>query len=414
MSQVATKPALKLSEFIPMMALLTSLVALSIDAMLPALTIIGEDLRVADPNAPQLIISMIFLGMSIGQAVFGTLSDSYGRKPTVYFGMVIFIAGCLISWTAPTLNLLLAGRVLQGFGVSGPRVVVLALVRDQYSGNRMAKIMSYVMMVFIMIPTVAPALGQGIMYLADWRSIFLVFIAIGLIAGGWFAVRQPETLLGEDRKPLRWQTIGYALKEIFSNRVAFGYTIAAGLISGAFLGFLTSIEPILKRQYGMEEAFAGYFAMCALFIGSASFVNSRLVERLGMQRLSQLAVTAMTVLALGFLAYLLLVDRNPALWTLMPYLFATLFCVGIMFGNLNSLAMEPMGHIAGIGASVVSAMGTLIAFPFSIIIGQAYDGSSAPMVQGFAFMGLTTLLLMRFIEAGRKKVPSPKAQGHRT
>ncbi|MEL6535803.1 MAG: multidrug effflux MFS transporter [Bacteroidota bacterium] len=413
MSQVATKPTLKLSEFIPMMAVLTSLVALSIDAMLPALSIIGEDLQVADPNAPQLVISMIFLGMSVGQAVFGTLSDSYGRKPTVYFGLVIFIVGCLISWSAPSLYLLLVGRVLQGFGVSGPRVVVLALVRDQYAGNKMAKIMSYVMMVFIMIPTVAPALGQGIMYLADWRAIFLVFIGIGLIAGGWFGLRQPETLTPEDRKPLRWGTIGFALKEIFSSRVALGYTVTAGLISGAFLGFLTSIEPILMRQYGLGEAFAGYFAMLALFIGSASFVNSRLVERLGMQRLSQLSVSAMTLLAFGFLAYLLFINRHPDLWVLMPYLFATLFCVGIMFGNLNSLAMEPMGHIAGIGASVVSAMGTLIAFPFSIIIGQAYDGSSAPMVFGFAIMGLLTFFLMRFIEAGRTTVPIPTVKGQR-
>ena len=389
------------------MASMMSLVALSIDAMLPALTTIGQDLQVADPNDTQLVIAMIFLGMSIGLPFWGTLSDSMGRKPSVYMGFALFMVGCGLSYWAPTLTWLLVGRFLQGLGVAGPRVVVLALVRDQYAGKGMAKIMSFVMMIFILVPIVAPAFGQLVLAFASWRDIFLAIMVVGVAVVAWFAIRHPETLPPEERGPMRWQKVGRALKEIFKSRVGLGYTVTSGLVMGAFLGFLNSIEPILKRQYGVGEDFALYFGILAFFIGLSTLLNSRLVDRLGMQRMTQSATVGIILTALVFLAVRLFVIDEFPLWLLLVYLFITLFSVGILFGNLSSLAMEPLGHIAGTGASVVSALGTIVGLPIGVVIGQMYDGNAIPMIAGFAIFNILSLVLMRWIEAGRVE-PAPQ------
>jgi DHA1 family bicyclomycin/chloramphenicol resistance-like MFS transporter len=191
-----------LAEFVALMALMTSLVALSTDAMLPALPLIGGDLGVRNPNNNQLVLSVFFLGVTVGQMLFGPLSDSAGRKPAIYAGLVLFMLGCLLSIIATDFPTMLAGRVLQGIGVAGPRTVTVALIRDQYEGPAMARIMSFVMTVFILVPVAAPMLGQGLLFVADWRAIFVLFLALAVLALGWFALRQPETLPAERRNAL--------------------------------------------------------------------------------------------------------------------------------------------------------------------------------------------------------------------
>ena len=226
------------TEFVAMMALLISLVALSIDAMLPALPVIGRDLGFENPNDPQLILSVLFAGLAIGQLFYGPISDSTGRKPAIYAGLAIFGIGCILTIVAQSFEMMLLGRFLQGLGAAGPRVVVMALVRDLYEGRAMARIMSFVMMVFIGIPALAPAIGQTIEQLFGWRAIFVTFLAIALIGSTWFGLRQEETRKPGDRLPFSIRVIASGIWETLKTRHSLGYTIAAGFVFGAFIGFL--------------------------------------------------------------------------------------------------------------------------------------------------------------------------------
>lgn len=378
---------LPFGEFVTLTALMISLVALSIDAMLPALPEIAGDLGAQGENARQHIITSLFLGMGLATIFYGPLSDSFGRKPTIYAGFAIFVAGCLISVFAMTYDQMLAGRFLQGVGAAGPRIVTIAIVRDQYQGDAMARIMSLVMSVFIMVPAVAPAMGQGVLLFAGWRAIFIVFLVLTAIAWIWFALRQPETLKHEHRAPFSVAHIRAAVIEVCSNRTALGYTLAAGLIFGAFVGYLNSSQQILQEQYSLGTRFPLYFAVLALAIGCASLVNARLVMRFGMRALSRWAVLGLSTLSLAFLLIAWHFAGSPPLWALMTYLVASFFTIGILFGNFNALAMEPLGHIAGLAAAVIGSLTTLMSLLLGAFIGGHYDGTVLPLVAGFALMG---------------------------
>ncbi len=390
------------AEFVTLTALMISLVALSIDAMLPALREIGDDLGAVRANEPQLVITALFVGLAIAQMIFGPLSDSIGRKPTIYIGMAVFIVGCLMSIFATSFAVMLAGRFLQGIGAAGPRTVMVALVRDQYEGRAMARIMSLVMAVFILVPAVAPALGQGVLWIAHWRAIFVLFLVLALVALFWFTLRQPETLPPERRAPLSARSIGSAIREVCLHRVAFGYTMAAGLIFGAFVGYLTTSQQIFQEQYGVAERFPLYFAVLSLSIGGASYVNARLVMRYGMRPLSWAALLAMSGLSIGFFVIAVILSGNPPLWALMAYWLAAFFCLGLLFGNFNALAMEPMGHIAGVAAAVIGSITTVISVALGTAIAQAYDGTVLPLVGGFAALGVAATVTMRWTERGRE------------
>lgn len=389
-------PQLPLGESVALLALMVSLVALSIDAMLPALTDIGTDLGVSRDNDNQLVISALLLGLAGGQISYGPLSDSFGRKPLICAGLVCFMLGCLLSMFATSFSLMLAGRVLQGFGAAGPRIVTIALVRDQYAGRAMARIMSFVMAVFILVPALAPAVGQGILLVAHWRAIFGTFLAIAVVGFVWFTVRQPETLQRDRRTPLSVNRIALAIGEVCRTRSALGFTIAMGLIFGAFVGFLTSAQQILQHQYALGVQFPLYFALLALSIGSSSILNAHLVMRYELHRLCNAALLVISGLSIAFFPVALLAAGAPALWALMMYLMVSFFCVGILFGNLNALAMEPLGHIAGVGAAVVGCVSTLVSVPLGTAIGQAYNGTVLPLVGGFALLSLGAYLAARW------------------
>ncbi|HEX6112706.1 MAG TPA: multidrug effflux MFS transporter [Geminicoccaceae bacterium] len=388
-------------EFVALVALMTSMVALSIDAMLPALTTIGAELGARQANDAQLILSALFLGLALAQMIYGPLSDSVGRKPAIYLGFALFIAGCLLSAVATSFNAMLVGRFLQGIGAAGPRIVTIAIVRDQYEGRAMARIMSSVMAVFILVPALAPGLGQIILLVASWRAIFGMFLGVAVIAVVWFALRQPESLLPARRASFSLRRIAGAVREVCAHRVALAYTIAAGLIFGALVGYLTSAAQIFQGQYGLGERFPLYFAVLALAIGLASYVNSRLVMRYGMTLLSGAAVTGLAALSLGFFGIALAAAGDPPLWSLMAYLVPAFFCLGILFGNFNALAMEPLGHVAGVAASVIGSLTTFISLLLGTLIGRSYDGTVLPLVGGFAILGLAAAALMRWAERGR-------------
>jgi MFS transporter, DHA1 family, multidrug resistance protein len=388
-------------EFIILMALIISLVALSIDAMLPALPLIAADLGVQRINDSQYVISVFFAGMALGQIFFGPLSDSVGRRPAIISGFALFALGCLLSIFAVNFEQMLLGRLLQGVGAAGPRIVSIALVRDQFKGREMARVMSFVMMVFILVPVFAPALGQLVLVFADWRYIYVMFLLLVLILVPWFWIRQPETLAREQRVRFSFAQLSVDICAIYRIRSSLGYTLAMGFVFGSFIGYLSSSQQIFQLQYQLHELFPLYFGILACAIGGASLCNASLVMRFGMRRLSNYAMRGICLLSIPFLLIAAVQDGHPPLYQLMAYLLPMFFCFGILFGNLNALAMEPLGHIAGLGSALIGSVSTLMSVVFAAIIANAYDHTVIPLVSGFAVLGLAGLLTIRWTEAGQ-------------
>jgi MFS transporter, DHA1 family, multidrug resistance protein len=388
-------------EFVALMATMTALVALSIDMILPALPAIGATLGVKRANDSQLIVSLLFLGFGFGQFFYGPVSENVGRKPAVYVGLALFSAGCLMALLARTFPVMLVGRVLQGIGVGGPRAMTIALVRDKFEGRAMARVMSLVMAVFILVPVIAPSIGQAVLRFAGWRTIFGVYLALAVVLSIWFAWRQEETLMPAHRIPLSLMNIARGAREVFANRLAFGYTAAAGLVYGAFIGYLSSVQQILQEQYALGSRFPLFFSTLAIALGGASLCNARLVGRHGMRPLAGLALRLVCAVSIAYLVVAVLFSGHPPLWSLMAYLLASFFGIGLLFGNLNALAMQPLGHIAGLGAAVVGGSQTLISLAFGTVIGQSYDNTVLPLVAGFAILSALAIAAVRFAEARR-------------
>ena len=399
-NQVGQKQSM--AEFIGLIALLISMVALTIDTMLPALPAIGSSLGVADANDTQFVVSLFFLGFAIGQLVYGPVSDSIGRKRAIMAGLLLFAFGCFLSLMSHDFETMLIGRILQGLGVAAPRTVTMAIVRDRYAGRGMARIMSFAMAVFILVPVVAPSIGQLILTVLNWHAIFIFLVVLGAIAATWMTLRLPETLAPENRMPLSFKRVGRAAIETCTNRAALGYTIAAGLILGAFIGYLTSSQQIFQDIYAVGEMFPIYFSVMALSIGVSSFLNARLVVRFGMRLLSFIALSAMVAISIVFLGIELSIGHDLPLWAFMVWGVGSFFWVGLLFGNLNALAMEPMGHIAGTASAVVGAGSTMLALIFGSLLGQAYNGTAQPMLAGFAVLGSLGIITMLVTNKGLK------------
>lgn len=395
----ASKPAT--AEFIVLVALLTAMVAMSIDTMLPAIGEIASELGAHDPNGRQLIITMFFAGLTVGTLIYGPISDSTGRKPTIFAGLALFAAGSLLCLFAAGFTMMLVGRTLQGFGAAGPRVVSIAMVRDGSSGAAMAKVMSFVMSVFMLVPILAPSIGQAVLLVASWRVIFAGFLGMALIAAVWLALRQPETLPVERRGSLSVSELLRAAGEFLRHPVALGYTLAVGCIFGSFICYLGTSQQIFAEQYGQGELFAVWFGVFAVAIAIAMILNGRLVMRYGMRALSKWALRASIVLSLAFLAAALVSHGHPPLWTLGGFLFCNFFCCGILFGNYNALAMEPMGHIAGMAAAISGSLSSLVALAAGTWIGLQYNGTVIPLAAAFAGLGIAAFLLTEWAERRR-------------
>ncbi len=393
-------------EFIALVALTTSLVAMSIDTMLPALGNMARELGAASDNDRQLVLSMFFAGLSVGQLVSGPASDSTGRRATLFVGIGAFVLGNLICALTSSFGWLLFGRALSGFGAAGPRIVSIALVRDVYAGRGMAKVMSFVSTVFILVPVLAPSIGQGVLAVASWRAIFYALVAMAALNVLWFALRQPETLPPERRRPFALRTIGSGVVETFKSRITLGYMLATGATFGAFINYLSTAQQIFQEQYGLGQLFPVFFGILASSIGIASFVNAKLVMRFGMRRLSRVALASSATLSLAALGAAAAWHGHPPLLALMSYLFVCFFFNGILFGNFNARAMEPMGHIAGIAAAVTGSVSNLVALAIGTPFGLLYDGSILPLVGCFTTCALLALVLTEWAERTANKEPA--------
>lgn len=379
-------------EFIVLMAALMSIVALSIDAVLPALPDIGDFLSVKDATDNPKLITSIFLGLGIGQLIFGPLSDSFGRKPIVYIGFVVFIIASIICVTTKSFEMMLFGRILQGVGLASPRTMCIAMVRDSYSGDYMAKVLSFVVMIFILIPVIAPSLGQFLMNHYHWHSIFIFNLGFGVLVMLWFWIRQPETLKPQYKISYRLSIFKTGTIAFFRIKPAVIYTILSGLITGSFMVYLSTSQRIFEQQYNMKEEFPLIFASLAISVGLSTFMNSQLVVKFGMWRIVHFAMLSFVLISLVFII-IFSSGNNPSIEVLLGFFALQFFTIGFLFGNLRALAMEPMGHIAGIGSALNGFISTVMAVPIANYIGKFVIDSVTPLFVGFLICGLVSLAL---------------------
>ncbi len=387
-------------EFIVLMASLMSIVALSIDALLPALPEIGASLGVTNTNDNQLLITMIFLGLGFGQLLFGPLSDSFGRKPIVYFGFFVFIIATLICVTTNSFEMMIIGRILQGVGLSSPRTLSIAIVRDSYSGNYMAKILSIVVMVFILVPVIAPALGQFLLNFYNWESIFYVTLIYGVLVMFWFWKRQPETLPKVKRVKLTPSLFIDGTKEFLKYKNAVAFTLVSGFITGSFMVYLSTSQQIFEQQYNLADLFPYIFASLAISVGLATYLNSRLVVKYGMWRIAYFGTIAYVIISVLYVV-LFWSGTNPSIGILMSFFALQFFAIGFLFGNLRALAMQPLGHIAGIGAAINGFVSTVMAVPIANYIGSFVIDSVLPLFIGFSVFGALSLLVFLRLKMSR-------------
>lgn len=385
-------------EFVALMASLMSIVALAIDALLPALDYIGFSIGTTKSSDTQLLITMIFLGLGIGPLLFGPISDSLGRKPIVYMGFAIFIVASMICIYSESLYWMIIGRILQGVGLSAPRTISIAMVRDTYSGDYMARIMSFITVVFILVPIIAPALGKFVLDHYKWQAIFYIQLVFSILVSWWFWKRQPETLLPKNRIKFSGHIFADGIKELLKFKKTIGYTLISGFITGSFMVYLSSSQQIFHTQYGLKEEFPFIFAGLAISIGSATFLNGTLVVRFGMERIINTAIISFFGISLLYLIFFYNAD-NPSVVLLLCFFAMQFFSIGFLFGNLRAMAMQPIGHIAGIGAAITGFISTMMAVPISIYIGRFIDQKALPLFIGFlvcSFLSILIIIYLRF------------------
>jgi len=385
------KPTIEI-EFVALMASLMSIVALSIDALLPALPDIGNALNVIDPNDNQKLVTMIFLGLGFGQLIFGPLSDSFGRKPIVYVGFTLFVLATIICVTTESFEIMIMGRILQGVGLASPRTLSIAMIRDSFSGDYMAKILSIVVMFFILVPVIAPTLGQFLLNFYNWESIFYVNLLFGVLVMLWFWRRQKETLHEANKIKFTLMLFVNGTKEFMKHNPAVAFTLVSGFITGSFMVYLSTAQQIFEQQYNLGDKFPYIFASLAIAVGLATFLNSRYVIRFGMWRIAYVATIAYCLVSLLYVA-LFWSGVNPSIGVLIAFFAMQFFAIGFLFGNLRSLAMQPLGHIAGIGAAINGFVSTVMAVPIANYIGSFVNESVLPLFIWFSLFGILSLFV---------------------
>ena len=384
------------AEFVAMTASIFATIAFSIDAMLPALPEMGATLSPDNPNHAALVIHSFVFGMGLGTFFTGPLSDMLGRRVVIQFGAGLYILGAAAAWMTQSLEMLLVARFVQGLGSSGPRVAILAVVRDIYAGREMARIMSFVMMVFTLVPAMAPLAGAIIMQFAGWREIFLAFMLFSAIGATWYSLRQPETLPPEARRPITGPMIWDGIREVFRRKVvALGIAVQTFVFSTLFM-LISTIQQVMEQIFDRGESFPLWFMGMALISGCFSLLNARVVVRLGMRLLVRLSIFVQLVISTCVLGALMLglLDGAAGFPVFMLWALSIFSMIGLTIGNLNALAMEPLGHIAGMAASIIGAVSTVGAVILAGPVSQYFDGTLMPLALGvFLAIGCANLLM---------------------
>ncbi|MFA9446777.1 multidrug effflux MFS transporter [Egicoccus sp. AB-alg6-2] len=394
------RPALGRVEFTAMLAMSMALAALGLDLMLPAFGAIRADLGLAsDSTAVAGLVTAYMLGLAAGQLFYGPLADRYGRRPTLFVGFGVYAVGALLCTVAPSLDLLLLGRFVWGLGAAGPRVVTLAVVRDMFEGEQMARAMSFIMAVFIIVPVVAPTLGAAVVTVTTWRVLFVLCLVAAAAMGVW-ARRLPETLPVESRLELRLGRVARAARLVVTHRQTLGYTLALTSLYGVFTSYIASSEIIFGETFGRPEAFPVIFGGIAASMGLAMLGNTRLVRRFGTRRTAHAVLLGYVVVAGVLLAVALATAGRPPLAVFLPLLASILVGHGLLIPNFNTIAMAPMAARAGTAASVIGAIQLAVGATLGAVLDRLFDGTILPISFGFLGYGIVALLIVLATERG--------------
>jgi DHA1 family bicyclomycin/chloramphenicol resistance-like MFS transporter len=391
--------------FILLMACLGAVNAFSTDVVMPALGHISDSFGLTNENARQWIILAVFAGMAPSQFVIGPLSDAIGRRRAVFLSFGLFAAGTLVAMFSQDFSWHIAGRVLQGLGSGGLRIVGMAITRDRYTGRAMAQVVSLSFSIFILVILFAPLIGQLVILWLPWRMVhlWLLFFAGGVAL--WFALSQPETLNDDHRRPLAFGSLTAATAEAMRHPATLGCTLALGAALGAFMSYLASAQQIYGEIYQLGPMLPVAFGALSLVFGGMSLVNAFLVARFGVVRVVRAGLRITYVgSALAWLAFSHLHDGIPPLWMFMLGAVAPFSGFGMVYGNLSALALTPMGHIAGSASSVVAAFSTVIAIALAWVIGDAFDGTVLPLFTAFFGCAIFSAALLGVLDYWRHLV----------
>ncbi|MDP2800250.1 MAG: multidrug effflux MFS transporter [Phreatobacter sp.] len=392
-------PGLGFRQFVAMIAALMATNALAIDSMLPALPEIGEALGIVSANDRQWVITSYLLGFGLAQIIYGTLADRFGRRPVLLIGLAIYAVGSLAATFATSFEQMMVARVVQGIGAAASRVLAVSIVRDTFSGRQMARVMSLAFIVFLAVPILAPSIGQIIILFAPWRWIFALLGLFGMVVALWVARKLPETLHPDDRTPIAFQPILNAFRICLTTRLSVGYMLALTFVIGSLFGFINASQQLFEDVFRASGLFTTIFAVIAGFMALASFLNSRIVERFGMRRVSHTALVGYIAATLVHGAVALAGHETLLVFTLFQCV--TMFFFGLMASNFGAMAMDPLGHVAGTASSVQGFVSTVGGALIGFGIGQQFDGTALPVVLGFGACGLGALAMVLVAEKGR-------------
>ncbi|WP_244470230.1 multidrug effflux MFS transporter [Microvirga vignae] len=395
-----------------LIALVMSLGSLSIDNLLPAFGPIQADFGIADPNDLQLLITTYMVPFAIMQAVYGPVSDVIGRRPTLMVGLAVYLIGGVVATTAASFSMLLIGRAIQGAGLAATRVLTVAIIRDRFAGCEMARVMSITMMVFIIVPMLAPTSGSLLLLLSTWRIIFAAILGFAVLVAVWFYNRMPETLHPEYRRSFAFGQVSSAVRSTVSTRISIGYATAMALMMGCLMSYIGSAQQIFETEvYGLGAMFPLVFGCIAAFMGAASFTNATLVRRLGMRRLSHIGICGFALVAAVQLGVAVLYDGRPPLLLYAAIFAVNQFLYSLTVPNFNSIAMVPLAALAGTASSFIGAYTTLVGALFGLVIGRSFNGTVIPLSIGYLCLGTACLVVVLWIEKGRLFLRSQPEQG---
>ncbi len=383
-------------EFIVLMASLMCISPMAVDTVLPALESMGAAVHTSQATDYQLLITMVILGLGIGSLFFGPISDSIGRKPAIFMGFFIFLIGIFICIRAEDMTVMVLGRILQGIGLSAPRTIAIAIIRDKHAGDYMARTMSFICVFLILIPIIFPILGKTMLDLYHWQAIFYTQMVLGILVCLWFWKRQAETLVPSKRIQFTRRLFVDGIKEIIGHKDTIGYTVISGLMTGAFIAYLSTAQQIFEQQYQLKDEFPYIFSLLLIPIGSAAFLTGLLVLQYGMKKLITIALS--TYFAVSLLYSLLFYHtQNPDVMVLSVFFMFQFFTYGLLYGNLKTMALQPIGHIAGIGSAIIGCISTLMSVAISILIGKFVIDTTWPLFIGFAICSILSLLIQLYL-----------------
>ena len=387
------------AEFVALMAAVMSLGALAIDAMLPALDAIAESFGVTDPNRRQLVVGVFLLASGVGSLVPGSFADRFGRRRVLFWSLGAYIVCAILCALAFSFDALLGARILMGLGSAGLGVLPGAIIRDRFEGDAMARLMSTIFIVFMVVPVLAPSVGQGVLTVAPWRYVFVTIAVLAALVLLWAYLRLPETLDPADRQPLDMKSVAHNLPLTFTTRSAVGYVLGAGLTFGAMFGYINSAQQLVGEHFGAGDDFPLVFGATASTLAVSSFANSRIVERFGARRVSHTAL--ITFIFVSLLQVWAALTHGDSLWLFAPLMSANLCLLGFMGANFGSIAMQPFSHTAGAASSAQSFIRMLLGAGVGMTIGQYYDGSARPLAFALFGCSLLSLGLVLFSERGK-------------